>query len=158
MNCKNIASNFLIGFVSWRGKLYCLPMSVPKLKTKKNILAFQKIKFPKLDVFSNAYPQRNYLIAICQPEFTAVCPMTGLPDFGVITVEYVPDALCVELKAFKYYLLAYRNVGIFYEMGINKILDDLVKACKPRYMKVVGEFSARGGITTTVEVEYPDAA
>ena len=131
-------------------------MTTQKLLPFKKILKYNKAKFPTIHVFSNAYPQRDYFITIRQPEYTAVCPMTGLPDFGSITVEYVPDKKCVELKAFKYYLLAFRNVGIFYEMGVNKILDDLVKACKPRYMKVTGEFSARGGITTTVEAEYPE--
>ena len=135
-----------------------MSMATPKRKLNtKKILSFQKATFPVIDVFKNAYPQREYLITITQPEYTALCPMTGLPDFGTITVEYVPDKLCVELKAFKYYLLAFRNLGVFYEMGVNKILDDLVKVCRPRYMLVRGEFTARGGISTTVEAEYPDA-
>ncbi len=123
---------------------------------KKSFTAFRAAKFPAIEVFKNAFPQRNYTIVISQPEYTAVCPMTGLPDFGTITVEYVPDRWCIELKAFKYYLLAYRNVGIFYEMGVNKILDDLVVACQPRSMIVAGEFSARGGITTSILATYPE--
>ena len=83
-----------------------------------------------------------------------MCPMTGLPDFGKITITYVPDKLCLELKALKYYFLAYRNEGIFYEAVTNKILDDLVGVCQPRSMEVVGEFSIRGGISTVVKVNY----
>lgn len=135
---------------------YTFHMPQTKLPNTKKMMAFAKTKFPKIDVFQNAFPQRAYTITIIQPEFTAVCPMTGLPDFGKITVEYIPAERCIELKAFKYYLLAFRNVGVFYEMLVNKILDDLVKASQPRYMRVTGEFSARGGITTTVEAEYPD--
>ena len=83
-----------------------------------------------------------------------MCPKTGLPDFGEIRITYTPDATCIELKALKYYLLDYRNQGIFYEAATNKILDDLVAACRPRRMRVVGAFTARGGITTDVVVEY----
>ena len=132
--------------------VYIMPKS--KLPSRQKILAFHKQRFPKLQVFSNAYLGRDYQITFTQPEYTSVCPMTGLPDFGVITIEYVPDKWCLELKAFKYYLLAYRNAGIFYEMAVNKILDDLVKACRPRYMQVRGDFTARGGIATTVKAEY----
>lgn len=83
-----------------------------------------------------------------------MCPKTGLPDFGTIRIRYVPDRLCLELKALKYYLLEYRNQGIFYEAATNKILDDLVAACQPRRMTVIGDFSARGGLTTKVTAEY----
>jgi 7-cyano-7-deazaguanine reductase len=86
-----------------------------------------------------------------------MCPKTGLPDFGTITIRYVPDATCLELKALKYYLLAFRNQGIFYEAATNRILDDLVAACQPRRMTVVGDFAARGGITAKVTVEYVNA-
>ena len=86
-----------------------------------------------------------------------MCPKTGLPDFGEVRITYVPDARCVELKALKYYLMAYRNRGIFYEAATNQILDDLVEAVRPRRMTVVGDFSARGGITTTVTAEYAAA-
>lgn len=107
-----------------------------------------------IETFDNAYPGRRYTIAIDCPEFTSVCPKTGLPDFGTIHIEYIPDRKCIELKALKYYLLQYRNQGIFYEMVTNKILDDLVQACQPVYMKVTGDFTARGGITTKVTAVY----
>lgn len=86
-----------------------------------------------------------------------MCPKTGLPDFGEIRIQYVPDQTCLELKALKYYLLDYRNQGIFYEAATNKILDDLVKACQPRQMTVTGAFTARGGITTTVVATHPQS-
>ena len=107
-----------------------------------------------LETFPNPRPERDYEIAIDCPEFTALCPKTGLPDFGVIRIKYVPDAQCVELKSLKYYLIEYRNRGIFYEAATNQILDDLVGRLQPRSMTVVGDFSARGGITTMVTAEY----
>jgi len=108
----------------------------------------------KIETFPNPRPGRDYEIAIRCPEFTSVCPMTGLPDFGEIRVTYVPGERCIELKALKYYMLEFRNRGIFYEAVTNQILDDLVAACAPRRMTVVGDFSARGGITTTVTATY----
>ncbi|MCX6551947.1 MAG: preQ(1) synthase [Acidobacteria bacterium] len=108
----------------------------------------------KIETFANPAPQRDYEIAISAPEFTSVCPMTGLPDFGEIRVSYVPDERCIELKSFKYYLVDYRSRGIFYEAATNQILDDLVAACQPRRMTVVGDFTPRGGIRTTVTVAY----
>jgi 7-cyano-7-deazaguanine reductase len=110
-----------------------------------------------LETFPNPRPERAFEIAIDCPEFTSMCPKTGLPDFGTIRIRYVPDQLCLELKALKYYLLAFRNQGIFYEAVTNQILDDLVAACRPRRMTVVGDFTARGGITTRVTAEYPGA-
>ncbi len=107
-----------------------------------------------LDTFPNPKPERDYEIQIRCPEFTAVCPKTGLPDFGEIRIAYVPDRACVELKSLKYYLLEYRNRGIFYEAATNQILDDLVAACRPRRMTVTGAFTARGGITTTVVAAF----
>jgi len=107
-----------------------------------------------IDTFPNPRSERNYEIAIHCPEFTSICPKTGLPDFGEIRITYVPDQLCVELKALKYYLIEYRNLGIFYEAATNQILDDLVAACHPRRMTVVGNFSVRGGITTSVTTIY----
>jgi 7-cyano-7-deazaguanine reductase len=109
---------------------------------------------PSIETFPNPRPERDFEIQIRCPEFTSVCPKTGLPDFGEISVRYVPDQLCVELKSFKYYLLEYRNKGVFYETLTNQILDDLAAACKPRRMTVTGAFTARGGITTTVVAEY----
>ncbi len=107
-----------------------------------------------LETFPNPRPERHYEIAISCPEFTSMCPKTGLPDFGTILIRYVPDQTCLELKALKYYLLAYRSQGIFYEAATNRILDDLVAACQPRRMTVVGDFTARGGISTTVTAEF----
>jgi 7-cyano-7-deazaguanine reductase len=107
-----------------------------------------------LETFPNPSPNRDYEIAIRCPEFTSMCPKTGLPDFGEIRITYVPDTLCIELKALKYYLLAFRNTGIFYEAATNQILDDLVAACRPRRMTVVGDFTARGGISTSVTATY----
>jgi 7-cyano-7-deazaguanine reductase len=107
-----------------------------------------------LETFPNPRPERDYEIDIRAPEFTSVCPKTGLPDFGEIRIQYVPDRKCIELKSFKLYLIEYRNQGIFYETATNKILDDLVAACRPRRMTVTGSFTARGGITTTVVAEY----
>jgi 7-cyano-7-deazaguanine reductase len=108
-----------------------------------------------LETFPNPRPDRDYEIEIRCPEFTSVCPMTGLPDFGEIRITYTPGDRCVELKSLKYYLLDYRSRGIFYEAATNQILDDLVAACAPRRMRIVGAFSARGGITTSVTAEYP---
>jgi 7-cyano-7-deazaguanine reductase len=109
---------------------------------------------PEIETFPNPRPERDYEIEIRCPEFTSVCPMTGLPDFGEIRITYTPDVRCVELKALKYYLLTYRNRGIFYEAATNAILDDLVAVCAPRRMTVVGDFSVRGGIKTLVQVNY----
>ena len=108
-----------------------------------------------LETFPNPSPGRNYEIEIRCREFTSVCPKTGLPDFGEIIITYVPDQLCLELKALKYYMVGFRNEGIFYEAVTNRILDELVAACRPRKMTVVGEFTARGGISTTVTATYP---
>jgi len=108
-----------------------------------------------LETFPNPRPERDYEIAIDCPEFTSVCPKTGLPDFGEIRIRYVPDRLCVELKSLKYYLIEFRNRGIFYESATNQILDDLVDLLKPRRMTVVGDFSVRGGIKTAVTATYP---
>lgn len=110
-----------------------------------------------IETFPNPRPEREYEIAIECPEFTSMCPKTGLPDFGVIRIRYVPAARCLELKALKYYLLEFRNKGIFYESATNQILDDLVGACEPRRMTVIGDFTARGGLTTKVTAEYRSA-
>ena len=107
-----------------------------------------------LETFPNPRPGREYEIEIRCPEFTSMCPKTGLPDFGEIRITYVPDALCVELKSLKHYMHGYRNRGIFYEAATNEILDDLVAACQPRRMTVVGDFSVRGGISTSVTADY----
>ena len=112
------------------------------------------LKTPKIDVWKNQYPERDYIIKIDIPEFTCICPKTGLPDFADIVIRYTPDRWCVELKSLKIYTIFYRNIGIFNEHVVNKILDDFVKAAKPRWVEIVGEFNARGGIKTTVNAEY----
>ena len=108
----------------------------------------------EIETFPNPRPERDYQIAISCPEFTSLCPKTGLPDFGEIRITYVPEALCLELKALKYYIIGFRNRGIFYEHVTNEILDDLVAAIQPRRMTVVGDFSVRGGIKTVVTAVY----
>lgn len=111
-------------------------------------------KIKLLEVFENAYPDRDYTVVHTAPEFTSVCPKTGQPDFAIITIEYVPDKLCIELKSLKFYLNSFRNDGIYFESVTNKILDDLVEVCKPRYMFITAEFNTRGGISSIVEAEY----
>jgi len=109
---------------------------------------------PDIETFDNPHPARDYVIRHVAPEFTSVCPRTGQPDFGAIEIEYVPDRLCVELKSLKFYLQGYRNTGVFYEDVVNRILDDLAAACKPRRMSVTGKFTPRGGIHSTVTAQY----
>lgn len=109
---------------------------------------------PTLELFENPRPGRDYTITIQCPEFTSVCPKTGQPDFGEILIEYIPDEHCIELKSLKFYMQSFRNQGIFYERLTNDILDDLVAACKPRWMRVTSQFTPRGGITTDVRVDY----
>jgi 7-cyano-7-deazaguanine reductase len=107
-----------------------------------------------LETFPNPRPERDYEIVIRCPEFTSLCPMTGLPDFGEIHITYIPGAHCLELKSLKYYLVDFRNRGIFYEQVTNQILDDLVAVLAPRQLTVVGDFSARGGIRTSVTARF----
>lgn len=119
----------------------------------KEAFAGLKEKLPSIDTFANQFP--DYEIKIEIPEFTSVCPKTGLPDFGVLEIRYTPKKYCVELKSLKMYLLEYRNLGIFYENAVNRILDDIVKACRPQKARVIGEFNPRGGMKSTVEAHYP---
>lgn len=111
----------------------------------------------EFELFDNPRPGRDYTITIRCPEFTSVCPKTGHPDFGEITIQYRPDKLCLELKSLKFYMQSYRNRGIFYEKLTNDILDDLSAACKPRWMKITSCFTPRGGITTEVVAEIGQA-
>ena len=111
-------------------------------------------KIKLIEVFENAYPERDYLVVHTAPEFTSLCPKTGQPDFATMVVEYIPDKLCIELKSLKLYFHSFRNDGIYFESVTNKILDDLVTAIEPRYMRLTAEFNTRGGISSTVEVEY----
>jgi 7-cyano-7-deazaguanine reductase len=108
----------------------------------------------QLETFANQYPGRDYAIEIVCPEFTSVCPKTGQPDFGTITFTYTPSAQCVELKSLKLYLQRFRNQGVYYENLVNRLLDDFVAACRPVRCRVVGAFTPRGGITTTVTCTY----
>ncbi|OGS14108.1 MAG: NADPH-dependent 7-cyano-7-deazaguanine reductase QueF [Elusimicrobia bacterium RIFOXYA2_FULL_58_8] len=112
------------------------------------------MKLPELESWENQY-RRDYVIKIVHPEFTSVCPKTGLPDFGTITIEYVPGKLCLELKSLKYYFLQYRNCGIFMENIANRVLDDVVKAIKPKTCTVTGDFTPRGGLRSVIEAGYP---
>jgi 7-cyano-7-deazaguanine reductase len=107
-----------------------------------------------LETFPNPAPERDYRIHMEIPEFTCVCPMTGQPDFATLTLDYTADKLCVELKSLKLYIWSYRDEGAFHEAVTNKILDDLVRALDPRYMKLEAKFNVRGGITTTVVAEH----
>jgi 7-cyano-7-deazaguanine reductase len=107
-----------------------------------------------LELFENPRPERDYTIVHTCHEFTSVCPKTGQPDFAAIVIDYVPDRFCLELKALKFYLQAYRQQGIFYEAVINRILDDLVAACRPRHMKVIGNFNVRGGFSSVVTAKF----
>lgn len=111
----------------------------------------------KLETFENQFPDRDYRIEIVAPEFTSVCPKTGQPDYGTLTIHYIPDRLCIELKSLKLYLQSFRNEGIFYEHVTNTILDDLAAVTKPRYMKITAAFTPRGGITTSVTAEFVSA-
>ena len=108
----------------------------------------------EIETFPNPFPGRDYNIDMECPEFTCLCPKTGQPDFGILDISYIPDKLCIELKSLKIYLASYRNEGGFHEKVVNIILDDLVSACKPKKMKIVGDFNVRGGIHTTVTVEH----
>ena len=108
---------------------------------------------PEIETWPNQY--RGYEIKITIPEYTSICPRTHLPDFGTITIHYLPARKCLELKSLKYYILEFRNLGIFYENAVNRILDDAARACRPKWMVVRGEFTTRGGMHTAVEARYP---
>jgi 7-cyano-7-deazaguanine reductase len=114
----------------------------------------RKIKLPAIEVWENQYADREYTINIEMPEFTCICPKTGLPDFAVIKIEYSPQKYCLELKSLKMYIIAYRNLGIFNEHLTNRILDDVVKACGPRWAQVTADMNPRGGVKTVVEAKY----
>ena len=127
---------------------------------KKTLQLGRAVEWPhapeeaQLDRVPNPQKGTDYLVRFTVPEFTSLCPVTGQPDFARIRIDYVPDALCVELKSLKLYLWSYRNEGAFHEAVTNQILDDLVAAVKPRRLKVTGDFAVRGGISTVVTVEY----
>lgn len=117
----------------------------------------RNLKTPKIEVWRNQYQDRLYTICLEIPEFTCICPKTGLPDFASIRIEYSPAKHCIELKSLKYYFNFYRGIGIFHEHAVNKIMEDFVAACRPRRVKIIGEFNPRGGIKTTVIREYKKA-
>jgi len=123
--------------------------------TKSHARSGLNAKLPKIATFDNQFD--DYEITVVEPEFTSVCPKTGLPDFGTITIKYVPDKYCLELKSLKMYFNSYRNVGIFMENSVNRILKDVVAACNPKKAFVFGDFNARGGIKTVVEAKYPSS-
>ena len=114
----------------------------------------RRLELPTLEVWTNEYPDRDYTVRIEIPEFSCICPKTGLPDFATLTIEYVPDRHCVELKSLKYYITAFRDLGIFHEHVVNRVLDDFVREVKPRSARLEGIFNARGGIATTVESRW----
>jgi 7-cyano-7-deazaguanine reductase len=113
-----------------------------------------RLKTKRLETFPNPAPERDYRIRMEIPEFTCVCPMTGQPDFATLQLEYVPERLCVELKSLKLYIWSYRDVGTFHEAVTNRIADDLVRAMRPRYLRLESRFNVRGGIHTSVVVEH----
>lgn len=121
--------------------------------TKTHARKGANAKLPVIQCWENQY-KRDYLINISLAEFTSVCPKTGLPDFGTITIEYIPAKLCLELKSLKYYLLEYRDMGIFMENTANKILDDMVSACKPKCARITASFTPRGGLKSVIIAEY----
>lgn len=114
----------------------------------------REMKTPSIETWKNEYSDKDYTIEVTTPEFTAICPKTGLPDFGTIQIAYIPDEQCVELKSLKEYFLFYRDVGIFHEHVVNKILEDFVAACNPRSVEIVGDFHVRGGIKTVIRANY----
>jgi 7-cyano-7-deazaguanine reductase len=122
----------------------------------RSILSDAQLADPRsiLEAFPNPKPQRDYEVKFVFPEFTSVCPVTGQPDFATITLIYVPDLFCVEMKSLKLYYLAFRNKGIFYEGVVNTILDDLVATLQPRSMTIIGDFAVRGGTAGTVTARY----
>jgi 7-cyano-7-deazaguanine reductase len=132
-----------------------------KGRTKKTRLGYGErhaksgvdARLPGIETWPNQY--KGYEIAISIPEYTAICPKTGLPDFGTIRLRYMPDKACLELKSLKMYIHAYRNLGIFYENAVNRILQDIVSSCRPVWAVVTGEFTARGGLSSTIEAKYP---
>jgi 7-cyano-7-deazaguanine reductase len=127
---------------------------IPSLRILSGSVAMPSRPSKTLETFPNPAPERDYRIHMEIPEFTCVCPMTGQPDFATLTLDYVADKLCVELKSLKLYVWSYRDEGAFHEAVTNKILDDLVGATKPRYMRLEAKFNVRGGIHTTVVAEH----
>jgi 7-cyano-7-deazaguanine reductase len=136
-------------------------MDDPRMKSKNPPAGYSEkhaqsgldARLPQMETWPNQF--KNYEITIDIPEYTAICPKTGLPDFGTIRIGYVPDKQCLELKSLKLYIHAYRNLGIFYENAVNCILRDVVNACRPVWARVTGEFTARGGLRSVIEAKFP---
>jgi len=137
----------------WRVCRYNIGMAKSPRYTPEHAAAGLDAKFPEIETWPNQFP--GYEIVIDDPEFTSVCPKTGLPDFGVITIRYMPGKRCLELKSLKEYLYCYRNLGIFQENVVNRVLEDVVRWAKPVWAEVKGEFRPRGGISTTVVARWP---
>lgn len=127
--------------------------SIKQGYTEKHAKAGLKGKLSSIECWLNQF--KNYEITIIIPEFTSICPKTGLPDFGTVTIRYMPSRYCLELKSLKFYIGQYRNLGIFYENAVNRILKDIVQVAKPKWAEVCGEFNPRGGIKTIVKAKYP---
>ena len=127
--------------------------SLIKNYTDKHAKSGLTASLPDIHTWLNQYP--NYQITIKIPEYTSMCPKTGLPDFGLLTINYVPNKKCIELKSLKDYILSYRNLGIFYENAVNRVLNDIVFSCNPKWATVRGDFTSRGGIKTSIEAQYP---
>jgi len=138
---------------SWTGSHLVETPSTDTGYTDAHARAGIDVGLPTIDVWPNQF--RGYEITIAIPEYTSICPKTGLPDLGTITIRYMPAEQCLELKALKYYILAYRNLGIFYENAVNRILRDVVLACQPVWAVVTGEFNVRGGMRSIIEAKYP---
>jgi len=126
----------------------------PKSKYNGLQKKIRRLKLPRIETWKNEYPDKDYAVRIETDEFTCLCPKTGLPDFANIRIDYRPAKLCVELKSFKLYLLAFRNIGIFHEHLASRVLDDFIAAAKPKWARIETRFKSRGGIVTTVEREY----
>lgn len=144
---------------NWRGLATTLSWQKnSKVKSQSSYEGLQEntrnLKTPKIEVWKNQYADREYVINLDIPEFTCICPKTGLPDFADIKIEYAPDKYCIELKSFKMYTIFYRDIGIFHEHLVNRMLEDFVNASKPRWVKITGVFNPRGGITTTVSASW----
>jgi 7-cyano-7-deazaguanine reductase len=135
------------------GKRYNSGMAKSPRYTPEHAAAGLDAKFPEIETWPNQFP--GYEIVVDDPEFTSVCPKTGLPDFGVLAIRYMPDKSCLELKSLKEYLQCYRNLGIFQENVVNQVLEDVVKWAKPVWAEVRGEFRPRGGISTTIVAKWP---
>jgi 7-cyano-7-deazaguanine reductase len=128
-------------------------MSTTSRYTDEHAAAGLDYNFPSIEIWENQFP--GYEILVDDPEFTSVCPKTGLPDFGHLTIRYMPRRRCLELKSLKEYLFTYRNLGIFQENAVNRVLEDVVKACDPVWAVVKGDFRPRGGISTVIEARWP---